>query len=1500
MYSSRVVYNAGTGSSNTGALYSFGVAGAGSVGDRALGSVGSSGTGTVYWGVKLTNNTGSTITSLTVQFAGEQWRNGGSSSVTPSVEQVLDFQYSLSATAINTPSTGWTDYDALDFASPIFGTVTPATLDGNLAANRVQKSSSVPVSIANGQEIWLRWRDIDHANNDHALAIDDLKITANGGPVDPAPNVTGATPTNGATNVAINSSIVINFSESVNATPNAFSLHCPTGTQRTLIQSATPAASFTLTPQASLPYGTTCTLTVNASQITDVDGVDPDDQMASNYVFSFSTVPPPIDPAPVVTGTTPANNAHGVAVASNIVINFSEPVQAGANAFSLACPSLQSFAVSPSSGGSLTLNPDADFPYGATCTVIVTASQVTDVDTADPDDAMAADYSFSFMTAEPPLAGANVIINELDADTPGSDTAEFVELFDGGAGNTPLDGLVVVFYTGADSNTPADEVDKSYAAFDLDGYTTNSDGYFTLGNPGVPGVDLIFSPGEFGLLQNGADAVAIYAGNASDFPFKTAVTTANLQDAIVYGTDDPTDAVLITLLNAGQEQVNENAGGSGINQSNQRCANGTGGARDTFTYRQAMPTPDGENTLCVPDPVPGSSVIVISQVYGGGGNGTGASAAPYRNDFVELFNRGTATVDITGWSLQYASSTGSGWDFNKQPLAGTIAPGEYYLISLASGGAAGAPLPAANVAGGLINMAAGSGKIALVDNFTALTGTCPKFSAHLKDLVGYGTAANCREGLAAAPTGTNTLALFRKLGGVTDTDQNGSDFQTAAPAPRRTAPIVELGPYVLGTDPREDATDAPRDATIQVTFTEPVTLDAGWFNVSCASSGVHNSVTEAATGQSYYLTPNTNFHAGESCTATVFKDHVHDVDTDDGDPNSDTLIADYSWSFVVASGTPPPYPSSVHVALGTPTGAQANVGQPNDYLMDKPEFTLSYNRDLGRPNWVSWHLSSEWFGSLARIDTFRADPEVPADWYRVQSFDFAGSGFDRGHMVPNADRDKETSTPINQATFLMSNMIAQAPDNNQGPWAAFEGYLRELAGTANEIYIVAGGSGIGGTGGNGPASLIANGHVTVPERTWKVALVLPKADGGDVSRISCETRTIAINMPNIQGIRNDNWEDYLTTVDAVESLTGYDLFSNVPAAVQACVESGTNGNNPPLDSTPPTVTCASPDNLWHADNISLGCTASDGGSGLAHAGDTSFTLATTVIGDIEDANASTGSRMVCDVAGNCTAAGPIAGNKIDRKAPTVNLITPLDGAWHAGHFAVAHTAVDGGSGLANAADGSFSLVTAVVDGTADANASTDARTVCDAVGNCAQAGPIGGIKIDRIDPVITLVAPPDGAIYQLERAIVATYSCADNNSGVAICAGNVANGASLDTASTGAKTFVVNVSDAAGNLSSVTVTYTVKANTVSISNIPATAFEDESFVPAFAYAGDGAVSATSTTTKQCTVSGGIVNFHKKGTCTLIPHAAATATFDAAAGPPQSFVIEKDKPKKKDN
>lgn len=537
-------------------------------------------------------------------------------------------------------------------------------------------------------------------------------------------------------------------------------------------------------------------------------------------------------------------------------------------------------------------------------------------------------------------------------------------------------------------------------------------------------------------------------------------------------------------------------------------------------------------------------------------------------------------------------------------------------------------------------MSGTTGKVALVQNSTPLSG-CPVLSVHVEDLVGYGTA-NCREGALNAAAPSNTTALFRLANGVTDTDRNSADFTTGIPAPRRTAPFVEVGPSVASTFPVTNSTIAPRDATIEVTFSEPVDVVGPWFDITCATSGAHNDATFASNGDTRAITPNSNFIAGEQCTVTVFKNQVHDRDIDDG-PDTDTLSENYVWSFTVATGTEPPFPSSVHLAMGNPSGTSADQGQPDNFLMEKPEFALSYNRSRGGPNWVSWHLSNDWVGSLQRDDTFRADPAVPPDWYRVQGFDFSGSGFDRGHMVPNADRDKETARPINQATFLMSNILAQAPDNNQGPWADMENDLRDLL-AGNELYIVAGGFGMGGTGSNGPAMTIANGEVTVPAYTWKVALVLPEGGGDDASRVTCSTRTIAVIMPNVQGIRTTPWQTFLVTVDDVEALTGYNFFSNLPEPYQQCVEAGINGVNPDLVKGAQTIAFAPlADRGYDASPFTVSATGGPSGNPVTFAASGSCT-----------SSGANGATITLEAPGACTVTASQAGSVIYEAAPEVS------------------------------------------------------------------------------------------------------------------------------------------------------------------------------------------------------------------------------------------------------
>jgi hypothetical protein len=171
--------------------------------------------------------------------------------------------------------------------------------------------------------------------------------------------------------------------------------------------------------------------------------------------------------------------------------------------------------------------------------------------------------------------------------------------------------------------------------------------------------------------------------------------------------------------------------------------------------------------------------VVISGVFGGGGN----SGAPYTNDYIELYNRGTTAVSLTGWTVQYASATGATW--SKTALSGSVAPGRAYLVGEGAGSAVGAPLPTPD-ATGTIAMSATTGKVALTTTSTSLTcSTGCATQAGVRDFVGYGTTASSAEGTPTANL-SNTTAAQRAGGGATDTDNNAADFVVGAPAPRNS------------------------------------------------------------------------------------------------------------------------------------------------------------------------------------------------------------------------------------------------------------------------------------------------------------------------------------------------------------------------------------------------------------------------------------------------------------------------------------------------------------------------------------------------------------------------------------------------------------------------------------------------------------------------------------------------------------------------------------------
>jgi Lamin Tail Domain len=225
-----------------------------------------------------------------------------------------------------------------------------------------------------------------------------------------------------------------------------------------------------------------------------------------------------------------------------------------------------------------------------------------------------------------------------------------------------------------------------------------------------------------------------------------------------------------------------------------------------------------------------SSDMVVSQVYGGGGN----SGATYANDFVELFNRGATAVDLGTWSIQYASASGTSWQVT--PLSGSVQPGKNFLVQLASAAAVGAALPTPD-ATGTTNLANSGGKVAVVRSATALTcgvsaGSCSA-DASVVDVIGYGSATDF-EGTGAAPSLSNTTADLRAGGGCTDTDVNDGDFASAPPTPRNSATAAAP---CSGGPPPEESGSANAGVDIDIEGVLSITLERQNISFGSALAG---------------------------------------------------------------------------------------------------------------------------------------------------------------------------------------------------------------------------------------------------------------------------------------------------------------------------------------------------------------------------------------------------------------------------------------------------------------------------------------------------------------------------------------------------------------------------------------------------------------------------------------------------------------------------------------
>ncbi|HEV8445832.1 MAG TPA: DNA/RNA non-specific endonuclease [Gemmatimonadaceae bacterium] len=634
--------------------------------------------------------------------------------------------------------------------------------------------------------------------------------------------------------------------------------------------------------------------------------------------------------------------------------------------------------------------------------------------------------------------------------------------------------------------------------------------------------------------------------------------------------------------------------------------------------------------------------IVISQIYGGGGN----SGATLKNDFIELFNPGGVAVSVTGWSVQYASANSTTWAATT--LSGTIPPGGYYLVQEAAGAnaqAAALPTPDAT---GTIAMSATNAKVALVASTALITGACPA----AVDIVGYG-AGTCAD---TTRTLTNTTSDSRNDSGCAYTASPSADFTRVSQplTPRNSATAVHVCPGQLPLGPLDHVTiggpatvsltagttatfiATPQDANNQTVPTATLTwsssnsavasVDPGTGQitgvaadpnpVTITATAVDNSITVTAGIQVTVTTPEIHFiDVSYSSTSIVpgFQAQIFltarvssggtivpaTFTVEALDPAIATVLTPSPGAFIINAVAPPAIPgnkprlkitatpvgggtpdefttgglpsSTTSITVEIPVSASPSIyakndefgdptpagGNPNDLLITRPEYVLSYNESRGTPNWVSYELDSRQFGNENRCNCFTADPNLPAD-KQIFTSDYTNGGFDRGHMTRSADRT--TTNMENATTFYLTNVVPQQADLNQGVWAQFENFVADSAEAGRAVYIITGPL----YSATHQLTFLKNeGKVAVPDSTWKIALIGPVIDGvpfklGDIQTWDdlAGVTVLAVNMPNIAGVRNDPWQKYLTTVDRIETSTGYNFLSLLQTSYQDAVEAG--------------------------------------------------------------------------------------------------------------------------------------------------------------------------------------------------------------------------------------------------------------------------------------------------------------------------------------------------------
>jgi DNA/RNA endonuclease G (NUC1) len=656
----------------------------------------------------------------------------------------------------------------------------------------------------------------------------------------------------------------------------------------------------------------------------------------------------------------------------------------------------------------------------------------------------------------------------------------------------------------------ADELGEWFEIYNAGSAPVNLQNYTIASNNDASHVinqSLVVPAGGYVVLVRNANT-ATNGGVTGNYTYPAAFTLANgttdwlalrdpagaSVDSVHWGTSSPPNGASRGVIDPTLDNVLMS--GTGANWSTQTSVYGLG---DKGTPGAVN---DGGVTPPPPPPPPGTGTVVINEILA-----DPSAVLDANGEWFEVHNRGTAAVNLQGWTI--ASLNDAAHVISASVV---IAPGGYAVLGRNANTATnGGVTLSYNYAGATtLNLGNGTDWLALRDGTGASVDSVAwtSVSAGTSRALIDPASDNLNVNGAAWRNSTQNF-------GAGDRGTPGQDNNLVVDPPTNGVASVSL------------SINAPRQ--IPVGYTKP------------AFPTARDGAGQTVTGVSYTWTSSDPSIAAVDSLGYIY-----------GLSEGTATITATATGGVSGSSTITILPASVpttavyrnHVEFGTPDAPGT--------ILARPEYVSSYSATRGGPNWVSWNINATHFGSAARCDCFTGDLAVPAA-SRVVDFNYRNSGYDRGHMVQSESR---TATfQENAATFLMTNILPQAGENNQGPWVQFENHLNDLARQqGKEIYVIA-----GGEYSSSPATLKNEGKVQVPEWTWKVAVVMDGGEGLDDVHGTGDLQVLAIRMPNdttsARGIRTNPWEMYATTVDAIEQHTGYDLLDALPNVVEAIVES---------------------------------------------------------------------------------------------------------------------------------------------------------------------------------------------------------------------------------------------------------------------------------------------------------------------------------------------------------